>query len=182
MHEGHPEGCPVCVLAAAAVIVVLAAAPAPAAAAVAEQQDQNDDPPPVVVQAAAQTVIIATHRNTSEAGFFELHRSFHVILRRHFCAEAEVKPHLTKAAACGIIMGKRGDLLGTGTRLSLLRFRVEEIPVPAISGAGYFFSACMTPKTTTANKLSNPRISNVVMLSPPRLCGLEDSPCPSRLR
>ena len=58
-------------LAAAAVIVVVAAAvPAPASAAVAEQQDQDDDPPPVVVQAAAQTVIVATHRNTSEAGFF----------------------------------------------------------------------------------------------------------------
>lgn len=46
------------------------------------------------------------------------------------------------------------------------------MPVPAISGAGYFFVACMTPKTTTANKLSNPRTSNVVMLSPPRLCRL----------
>ena len=125
-------------LAAAAVIVVVAAVEV---AAVAEQQDQDDDPPPVVVQAAAQTVIITAHRNTSEAGFFELHRSFHVIPRRHFCAEDGAKMCLTKAAACGIIVGKRGDLLVTGARLSLLRFRVEEIPVPAISGAGYFFSA-----------------------------------------
>ena len=30
----------------------------------------------------------------------------------------------------------------------------------------------MTPKTTTANKLSSPMTSNVVMLSPPHLCGL----------
>ena len=99
-------------LAAAAVIVVVAAVPAPVAAAVAEQQDQNDDPPPVVVQAAAQTVIITAHRNTSEAGLFELHRSFHVIPRRHFCAEAGEKLCLTKAAACGIIVGKDGFPVG----------------------------------------------------------------------
>ena len=99
-------------LAAAAVIVVLAATPAPVAAAVAEQQDQNDDPPPVVIQAAAQTVVIATHRNTSEAGFFELHRSFHVILRRHFCAEAGEKLCLTKGAGRGIMMGKDGFPVG----------------------------------------------------------------------
>ena len=98
-------------LAAAAVIVVVAAVPAPVAAAVAEQKNQNDDPPPVVVQAAADTVII-THRNTSEAGFFELHRSFHVIPRRHFCAEAGEKLCLTKAAACGIIVGKDGFPVG----------------------------------------------------------------------
>ena len=120
--KGAPEGAPRLCLAAAAVIVVVAAVPAPVAAAVAEQENQNDDPPPVVVQAAAQTVIITAHRNTSEAGLFELHRSFHVIPRRHFCAEAGEKLCLTKAAACGIIVGKRGDLLVTGTRRSLLRF------------------------------------------------------------
>ena len=119
--QGHPEGCPDCVLAAAAVIVVVAAVPAPVAAAVAEQQDQNDDPPPVVVQAAADTVVV-THKNTSEAGFFELRRSFHVILHRHFCAEAGKKLCLTKGFGRDIIMGKRGDLLVTGARLSLLRF------------------------------------------------------------
>ena len=108
-------------LAAAAIIVVVAAVPAPVAAAVAEQQDQNDDPPPVVIQAATDTVVV-THRNTSEAGFFELHRSFHVIPRRHFCAEAGAKLCLTKGAGRGIIVGKRGDLLVTGTRRSLLRF------------------------------------------------------------
>ena len=108
-------------LAAAAVIVVVAAVPAPVAAAVAEQKNQNDDPPPVVIQAATDTVVV-THRNTSEAGFFELHRSFHVIPRRHFCAEDGAKLCLTKGAGRGIIVGKRGDLLVTGTRRSLLRF------------------------------------------------------------
>ena len=110
-----------CLAAAAVIVVVAAAAPVPVVAAVAEQQDQDDDPPPVVVQAAADTVVV-THKNTSEAGFFELRRSFHVIPRRHFCAEAGKKLCLTKAAACDIIMGKRGDLLVTGARLSLLRF------------------------------------------------------------
>jgi hypothetical protein len=43
------------------------------------------------------------------------------------------------------------------------------MPVPAMSGAGYFFNACMTPKTTTAIKFSNPMISKAVMLSPPHL-------------
>ena len=70
--EGTPFGVPfVCLAAVAAVVVaVVPAAVAAEATAVAEQQDQDDDPPPVVVQAAAQTVIVATHRNTSEAGFF----------------------------------------------------------------------------------------------------------------
>ena len=116
-----PKERPVCTLAAAAVIIVVAAAPVPVVAAVAEQQNQDDDPPPVVIQAATDTVVV-THRNTSEAGFSELHRSFHVILRRHFCAEAGEKLCLTKGAGRGIMMGKRGDLLVTGVRLSLLRF------------------------------------------------------------
>ena len=106
-----PKGCQ-WDLAAAAVIVVVAAVPAPVAAAVAEQENQNDDPPPVVVQAAAQTVIITAHRNTSEAGLFELHRSFHVIPRRHFCAEAGEKLCLTKGAGRGIIVGKDGFPVG----------------------------------------------------------------------
>jgi hypothetical protein len=67
------------------------------------------------------------------------------------------------------MLGKRGDLLGTGTRLSLGDLESVEMPVPVMSGAGYFFSACMTPKTTTAIKFSNPMISKAVMLSPPRL-------------
>ena len=110
--KGAPEGAPRLCLAAAAVIVVVAAVPAPVAAAVAEQENQNDDPPPVVVQAAAQTVIITAHRNTSEAGLFELHRSFHVIPRRHFCAEAGEKLCLTKAFGRDIIVGKDGFPVG----------------------------------------------------------------------
>ena len=100
-------------LAAAAVIVVVAAtaAPVPVVAAVAEQQDQDDDPPPVVVQAAADTVVV-THRNTSEAGFFELHRSFHVIPRRHFCAEDGAKLCLTKGFGRDIMVGKDGFPVG----------------------------------------------------------------------
>lgn len=58
-----------------------------------------------------------------------------------------------------------------GDRYSAIprRFRICRNAGSCCSGAGYFFSALMTPKTTTANKLSNPRISNVVMLSPPNL-------------
>ena len=111
--KGAPEGAPrLCLAAAAVIVVVAAAAPVPVVAAVAEQQDQDDDPPPVVVQAAAQTVIITAHRNTSEAGLFELHRSFHVIPRRHFCAEAGKKLCLTKGFGRDIMVGKDGFPVG----------------------------------------------------------------------
>ena len=43
---------------------------------------------------------------------------------------------LTDASICGSIVGKRGDLLGTGTRLSLVES--VEMPVPAYIRGRHF--------------------------------------------
>lgn len=79
-----------------------------------------------------------------------------------FCAF----PLLTSAPFEFIMVGKRDATAATVTAQPQRDLESVDMAASYCVGGGYFF-ALSTPKITTANRFSNAKISNSVMLSPP---------------